>query len=115
MSAERDAALSYCRRVLGMVPSVRAQLAVREQQVLLLTAEVEEARVERDDALRRLDAGVLDLARARGVHPDVIRVALGVGASPRQDAQAARGAPETGRCGSVDAGTAEGPGEGRGA
>lgn len=77
MSTEREAALRYICRVLGMQPSVRAQLDLRVQQVELLTAEVEEARAERDDALRRLDAGVLDLARARGVHPDVIRLALG--------------------------------------
>lgn len=77
MSVERDAALSYIRRVLGMQPTVRVQLDLRVQQVELLTAEVEDLRAERDDALRRLDAGVLDLARARGVHPDVIRLALG--------------------------------------
>lgn len=32
----------------------------------------------------------------------------------RQDAQEARGGTETGRCGSVDAGTGERPGEGQG-
>lgn len=34
--------------------------------------------VERDASVDRLESGVLDLARARGVRPDVIRIALGV-------------------------------------
>lgn len=46
--------------------------------VMELITAGEQLLVERDAAVDRLESGVLDLARARGVHPDVIRIALGV-------------------------------------
>lgn len=46
--------------------------------VLDLITAGEQLVVERDLAVDRLESGVLDLARARGVHASVIRVALGV-------------------------------------
>lgn len=45
--------------------------------VLALIAAGEQLAAERDTAHALLDTGIRDLARARGVHPDVIRVALG--------------------------------------
>lgn len=48
------------------------------RHVHALLAEVDALTAERDTAVERLDAGVRDLARARGVHPDVIRVAMGL-------------------------------------
>jgi len=48
------------------------------ETVRTLLAAIQDLTTERDTAVQRLDAGVRDLARARGVHPDVIRVAMGL-------------------------------------
>ncbi len=84
MSAEHEAALSYIRRVLGMQPSIAAQLTLREQQVEILTAEVDRLRAQ----VAAVEAAVAHVEARPGpdgepkVHTVLVRAALASGGEP---------------------------------